>query len=130
MVYSTNPNLPKARATALRLLVEDELPVGVVARKCGIHRTTLWRWKQKWHALNKHIQLTNDNRPSRPVGGSFRSYALKWSIPTASSRPHVSPTAIPSALVEHVLRLRAGLQRCAEVIWHHLRVHDGICISL
>ena len=130
MVYSINPNLPKARATALRLLVEDELPVGVVARKCGIHRTTLWRWKQKWHALNKHIQLTNDNRPSRPVGGSFRSYALKWSIPTASSRPHVSPTAIPSALVEHVLRLRAGLQRCAEVIWHHLRVHDGICISL
>ena len=130
MVYSTNPNLPKARATALRLLVEDELPVGVVARKRGIHRTTLWRWKQKWHALNKHIQLTNDNRPSRPVGGSFRSYALKWSIPTASSRPHVSPTAIPSALVEHVLRLRAGLQRCAEVIWHHLRVHDGICISL
>ncbi len=27
MAYSTNPNLPRARATALRLLVENRLPL-------------------------------------------------------------------------------------------------------
>ena len=41
MAYSTNPNLPKARATAMRLLVVDQLPVMVVARKCGVHRSTI-----------------------------------------------------------------------------------------
>lgn len=55
MAYSTNPNLPKARATALRLLLVDRLPLVVVAHKCGIHRTTLWRWKRKWELLNQHI---------------------------------------------------------------------------
>ena len=130
MVYSINPNLPKARATALRLLVEDELPVGVVARKCGIHRTTLWRWKQKWLKINANWQTDNPNRPHRTYSKKNHLSRCSWTIPTKSSRPHVSPTAIPSVLVEHILRLRAGLQRCAEVIWHHLRVHDGICISL
>lgn len=40
MAYFTNPNLPKARATALRLLLVDDLPARVVANKCGIHRST------------------------------------------------------------------------------------------
>jgi hypothetical protein len=29
--YSTNPNIPEARATALRLLMQDRLPFSVVA---------------------------------------------------------------------------------------------------
>ena len=130
MAYSTNPNLPKARATALRLLVEDELPVGVVARKCGVHRSTLYRWKRKWDVLNRHVQMDNPNRPNRVYSRKNHLVRCCWNIPTISSRPHVSPTAIPSVLVEHILRLRTGLQRCAEVIWHHLRAHDGLCISL
>ena len=48
MAYSINPNLPRARATAMRLLVDDQLPICVVARKCGVHRSTIWRWKRKW----------------------------------------------------------------------------------
>ena len=67
MAYSTNPNLPKARATAMRLLVVDQLPVMVVARKCGVHRSTIWRWKQKWNALNRYVQMDNVNRPNRQV---------------------------------------------------------------
>ena len=43
MAYSINPNLPKARATAMQLLIRDELPVSVVANKWGIHRSTIWR---------------------------------------------------------------------------------------
>ncbi len=34
MAYSTNPNLPKARATAMRLAL------AIVARKCG-YKTTI-----------------------------------------------------------------------------------------
>lgn len=48
MSYSSNPLLPKARAAAVRLLVEDHLPVAVAARKSGVNRTTLWRWHKQW----------------------------------------------------------------------------------
>jgi len=52
MAYSTNPNLPKARAIAMRLLIVEGLPSTVVANKCGVHRSTVWRWKKKWDELN------------------------------------------------------------------------------
>ena len=44
MSYSSNPLLPKARADAVRLVVEGHLSITVAARKSGVHRTTLWRW--------------------------------------------------------------------------------------
>jgi putative transposase len=90
----------------------------------------LWRWKQKWLALNKHVQLENVNRPSRALGRAFRFAALRWTIPTSSSRPHTSPKAIADTVVAKVLRLRVTLKRCAEVVWHHLTHTDGIRISL
>lgn len=133
MAYSTNPNLPKARATALRLLVEDQIPLVVVARKCGVHRSTIWRWKRKWEVLNKNVQLTNDNRPSRqqPTPSSrFRLAACVWRIPTETSRPHTSPTAVSTELVHLVLDVRAQLKRCAEVVWHHLVTILGVSVSL
>lgn len=61
MTYSTNPNLPKARATALRLLLQEAVPLLVVARKCGVHRSTIYRWKLKWLTLNSDQQLANYN---------------------------------------------------------------------
>ena len=130
MAYSINPNLPKARATALRLLVEDKLPASVVSRKCGIHRSTLWRWKQKWLELNKNWQMDNPNRPGRVYSRLHHLARCSWNISTASSRPHTSPYALPDGLVEHILRLRAGLERCAEVIWWHIVHDDGVQVSL
>ena len=65
MAYSTNPNLPKARAIAMKLLIAEALPLQVVANRCGIHRSTVWRWKQKWLELNKDVQFDNPNRPTR-----------------------------------------------------------------
>lgn len=62
MAYSTNPNLPRARATTLRLLLVEGYSVQFVANKCGVHRSTIWRWKQKWNDLNQHIQKENNNR--------------------------------------------------------------------
>ncbi len=133
MAYSTNPNLPKARAIAMQLLVRDCVPLQIVANRCGVHRSTVWRWKRKWDALNQNIQLTNDNRPSRPQAqpsSSFRLAACTWRIPTTISRPHTSPTAVSQELVQLVLDVRARLKRCAEVVWHHLVTVLGVSVSL
>jgi len=130
MAYSINPHLPKARAIALRLLLIDTMSISLVARKCGVHRTTIWRWKRKWDKLNAHVQLTNDNRPSRPGGSAFRYSNLRWYIATESSRPLHSPRAIPEAIVRLVLATRATLKRCAEVVWWHVTHKLGITVSL
>lgn len=124
MAYSTNPYLPKARAIAMQLLVRDRLPLQVVANRCGIHRTTVWRWKRKWDALNQHVQLTNHNRPQRIAGTQFRLAACCWRIDTASSRPRQHPWTITEEIIRHVLTVREQLKRCAEVVWYHL-THIG-----
>jgi len=135
MAYSTNPNLPKARAIALQLLIREGLPLQVVANRCGVHRSTVYRWKQKWDKLNRNVQLTNDNRPDQPAYrkeriSSFRLAACTWRIPTLSSKPLSSPNAVPEPVVELVLALRRMLKRCAEVVWFHLIHDNGITISL
>jgi len=130
MAYSINPNLPRARAFALKLLIVEKRPLCVVAARCGVHRSTIWRWKQKWDKLNEHVQLTNDNRPTRPIGSVFRLSACKWLVPTRTSRPRMSPRAVSELVVDRILELRALLKRCAEVIWHHLTNTDGIRVSL
>lgn len=130
MAYSTNPNLPRARALALRLLIEEAKPTQVVANKCGVNRSTIWRWKKKWLEINSNVQLENFNRPTRTSGTKFRQAALKWLVPTLSARPLYSPKAIPRQIIELVISLRQMLKRCAEVVWYHL-VHDnGVSISL
>jgi transposase InsO family protein len=129
MAYSTNPNLPKARALALQLLVRDGLQVQLVANKCGIHRSTLWRWKRKWDSLNEHVQLENGNRPNRTPGRQFRLSGCRWLVPTTSSRPHSCPHAVSDTVVVRVLTLRRTLKRCAEVVWYHLRA-ERVPISL
>jgi transposase InsO family protein len=135
MAYSTNPNLPKARAFAMQLLVRDNVPLQTVANRCGIHRSTVWRWKRKWDKLNENVQLTNDNRPSRAVHtlngvSNFRLAACIWHIPTAISRPHTSPNAVSQELVQLVLAVRAQLKRCAEVVWHHIVTVLRVSVSL
>lgn len=82
MSYSSNPLLPKARAQAVRLVVVQRLPLTVAARRSGIHRVTLWRWKQRWLGLNQHVQFSNDNRPSRSLGKQFRLTSWRWLLPT------------------------------------------------
>ena len=56
MAYSNNPNLPRARASALRMLLQDGVPLSVVAKRYGVHRITIYRWKNKWRELNKHVE--------------------------------------------------------------------------
>lgn len=130
MAYSTNPNLPKARAVALRFLLLEAVPLQIVARKCGVHRSTIYRWKRKWLELNSNQQLASYNRPNRKPGRRFRLGGCRWLIPTDSSRPHGSPHAIADTIVARVLKLRAQLKRCAEVVWYHIVHEDDIRISL
>ena len=129
MAYSTNPNLPKARAVALRLLLQEAVPLQIVARKCGVHRTTIWRWLHKWQQINQDRELVNYNRPTRLLG-SVRLQRCLWTIPTKSSAPHFHPHAIPEHIVTQVLTIRAQLKRCAEVVWHHLLTVCGVQVSL
>ena len=130
MAYSTNPHLPKARALAMQLLVREGVPLQVVANRCGVHRSTIWRWKRKWDILNEHVQFTNDNRPTRQAGSVFRLAACTWNIPTLVSLPRHSPRAVSEQIVTRVLELRVQLKRCAEVVWHYLTHIEGARVSL
>jgi transposase InsO family protein len=129
MSYSSNPLLPKARAQAVRLVVKDHLPIAVAARKSGIHRTTLWRWYKQWQELNQHVQLTNDNRPNRALGSTFRFAACTWLIPTRSSRPHSCKHATRPETVERIRYYRRRYGRCA-VIVHAYCVRECTQVSL
>ena len=130
MAYSTNPNLPRARAIAMQLLWRGRLPLQVVANRCGVHRTTIWRWKRKWESLNKNVQLENANRPRRAAGTQFRLTACCWRIPTESSRPHSCPFAVPEKTVQRILVARDKLHRCAEVVWHYIVTVERLRVSL
>ena len=130
MAYSINPNLPKARAIAMQLLVRDQLPLQVVANRCGVHRSTVYRWKRKWDVLNQYVQMTNPNRPNRIYSRLNHLNHCTWRIPTRASIPKTRPTAVPSELVALVLRVRSQLRRCAEVVWHHLVTVLGVSLSL
>lgn len=130
MAYSTNPNLSKARATALKLLLMEQQPLSVVANKCGVHRSTIWRWKRKWDDLNQHVQMDNPNRPNRVYSRMNHLQRCAWRIPTETSRPHTNPTAVSQELVQLVLSVRKQLKRCAEVVWHHLATVLSVSISL
>jgi len=130
MAYSINPNLPKARAIAMQLLIRERLPLQVVANHCGVHRSTVWRWKRRWDKLNEYVQFTNDNRPSRIPNLKNKLLACRWCIPTLSSKPLTNPRAIGHKIVARIMELRHSLKRCAEVVWHHLVTVDGISVSL
>ena len=129
MSYSNNPLLPKARADALKLVLEQGLPLAVAARRSGIHRSTLWRWKRKWLEINQNVELTNKYRPTRAPGKKFRFTACTWLIPTLSSRPHSSPNALSRRIVDRIVYWRTRHGRCAGVVHAHC-VREGISVSL
>lgn len=129
MSYSSNPLLPKARAEAVRLVVEHKLAVSVAARKSGIHRSTLWRWCQKWLEINQHVQLENHNRPNRSAGTVWRLAACRWVVPTVSSRPHHHPQAVSGQVVDRIYYYRKKYGRCAVVV-HAYCKREGTLVSL
>ena len=127
MSYCTGKHIEKSRGLAMKMLVLEKKPVGVVADRFGVNRSTIWRWHQKWLLLNQNHQFTNDNRPSREVGSVFRWYETHWDIPSLPTTPK-NPHTLSEDLIQLVLDVRDQLKRCAEVVWHY--INSILCIKI
>ena len=127
MSYCTGKHIEKSRGKAMRMLVIEQKPVGVVADRFGVNRSTIWRWHKKWLVQNSHIELNNPVR-RKYLGVSAYKYALcKWGIPSLSAAPK-HPHTLPEDLVQLVLDVRDQLKRCAEVVWYH--INSVLCIEI
>lgn len=107
MSYSKNPNLPKVRMQAVKLL-RTGLSTREVARHFGYAQSTIVKW----------------NKKLPPGVYDFRSV-----IPTDSSRPKHHPRELDDAIVGRILELREQTKRGAEFI-HVLLIQEGIKVSL
>lgn len=105
MPYTMNPNLPRLRMQAAKLVLSQEWSTRQVARYTGFDHSTIVRWVQK-------ARLSNE-----------------LNIPTKSSRPMHSPLALSRDTVNAILGHRKKYHRCAEVIHHQLN-KDGVSVSL
>lgn len=105
MAYTKNPNLPKVRMEAVRLVKYRKWTIRKVARYVGVAASTVSRWcKSPW--------------------------GTGWiPIPTRSSKPKTSPKALPKETVEAIIKERIGRRRCAEHV-HHALKKKGINVSL
>ena len=45
----------------MKLLICDQLPVNVVALRSGVHRSTIWRWLQKWRQLESGAEKEHED---------------------------------------------------------------------
>lgn len=106
MAYTKNPHLPRVRMDAVKL-IRDGWSYRKVARHTGFTIGTLSKWVRKADKLGRN-QL--------------------W-IPTESSRPKVSPRALPTETVRAIVEERLEHNRCAEVV-HQAVVRDGTPVSL
>lgn len=106
MSYSKNPNLPKVRAEAVKM-VRTGHSTREVARHFGFSQSTIVKWcaKVPLHTYQYRV------------------------IPTESSRPLHHPKELPEELVQRILRYRADTKRGAEFI-HYLLQRDGVAVSL
>lgn len=105
MAYTKNPNLPKVRMEAVRLVKYRKWTIRKVARYVGVAASTVSRWcKSPW--------------------------GTGWMpIPTRSSKPKRSPKALPAETVEAIIKERVGRRRCAEHV-HHALKKKGVNVSL
>ena len=100
-----NPELPKVRREAVRLVKQEGWSVRKVARHFGYTHSAVVKWCAK-----------------DPTGG-FRK------IETRSSKPKTSPRALPREIVAAIIEKRIGRRRCGQVV-HRELLRDGIAVSL
>ena len=98
MAYTTNPDLPRARIKAVRL-VRQGWSKRRVARHVGVDHSTIIRWSRKAGGLNKHIRT----------------------IPTESSRPHSHPRALKNEVVKAIIRQQRKHGAYPGVIYRELK---------
>lgn len=105
MAYTTNPQLPRVRMEAVRLVKYRGWSTRQAARHMGFSQSSIVQWCKK-----------------DPTGGWHR-------IPTLSSRPNHHPKALSRNLVEVIVAQRLKHRRCAEVVYQEL-ANKGIKVSL
>lgn len=103
MAYSKNPELPKVRQEAVRLVYKG-WSVRKVARHFGYTHSAVVKWCKK-----------------DPTG--------RYQIETRSSRPRRSPSALSEEVVSAIIKKRIGRRRCGQII-HQELIQDGIKVSL
>ena len=127
MSYCTGKNIEIARGKAIKMLVLEKKPVGAVADRFGVHRSTIWRWYKKWKKINNHIEFINPVRRQYLGISPYKYEICKWRIESESSSPK-HPHMLGEDLVQLVLDVRDQIKRCAEVVWHH--INKVLCISI
>lgn len=127
MSYCTGKNIEIARGKAIKMLVVEKKPVGAVADRFGVHRSTIWRWYKKWKKINNHIEFINPVRRQYLGISPYKYEICKWRIESESSSPK-HPHMLGEDLVQLVLDVRDQTKRCAEVVWHH--INKVLCISI
>lgn len=105
MAYSKNPELPKVRMEAVRLVKYRGWSVRKAARYLGYTHSAVVKWCKR-----------------DPTGGWHR-------IETRSSKPKRSPTALNEEIVAAIIQKRIGRRRCGQII-HQQLLQDGIRVSL
>ncbi len=127
MSYCTGKHIEKSRGKAMKMLVIEKKPVGVVADRFGVNRSTIWRWYQKWLTQNNHIEPENPVR-RKYLGVSAYKYDLcKWNIPSLPATPK-HPHTLSEDLIQLVLDIRDQLKHCAEVVRYH--INSVLCIKI
>lgn len=104
MPYTLNPNLPRVRMQAVKLVIKEKWSTRQVARHLGFNQSTIVKWTKR---------VPNYGRL----------------IPTRSSRPKSHPKKLPLSVVRQIIDLRLKHHRCAEVV-HRELANQGIKVSL
>lgn len=103
-MYTINPNLPKVRAQAIKLLANG-LSTRKVARYLGYSQSVIVKWKTKANKYNSS------------------------EIPTLSSKPKSNSKALSKEIISEIIRERLKRRRCAEHVYCALKKKD-IKVSL
>src|SRR3990167_7993325 len=104
-MYTTNPNMPKLRMEAVRLVKYRGWSTRKVARHTGFNQSAIVKWCKK-----------------DPTGGWRR-------IPTKSSRPNHHPQELKQSIIAKILKIRVATKRTSEVV-HQELLNQGIKVSL
>src|SRR3989338_2342137 len=104
-MYTTNPNMPKLRMEAVRLVKYRGWSTRKVARYTGFNQSAIVKWCKK-----------------DPTGGWRR-------IPTKSSRPNHHPKQLKKNIVDKILEIRTATKRTSEVV-HRELLNQGMAVSL
>lgn len=103
MPYTLNPHAPKVRQAAV--VFARKHGVRTAARHFGCSPGTITKWMKKARKIGYHP------------------------IPTRSSRPKRSPSALPRETVLAIIKKRQEHRRCGAVLHHELRC-EGVAVSL